>query len=129
MIWNTRLTKMMDTQYPIIMGAFAIIGRAEFAAAFSNAGGLGIVTALNFRTNEEFKKELEKMKKLTNKSFGVNFTVWPPQVRQSSGRAQSEESYFDFVDIALDADVKVITTSAYKAAEIGKKVHDAGGFW
>jgi len=111
------------------MGAFAIIGRAEFAAAFSNAGGLGIITALNFRTSDEFQEEIEKMKKLTNKPYGVNFTVWPPQVRQSSGRSQSEESYFDFVDIALDAGVKVITTSAYKAAQIGKKVHDAGCVW
>ncbi len=129
MIWNTRITKMMNTEYPIIMGAFAIIGRAEFAAAFSNAGGLGIITALNFRTSDEFQEEIEKMKKLTNKPYGVNFTVWPPQVRQSSGRSQSEESYFDFVDIALDAGVKVITTSAYKAAQIGKKVHDAGCVW
>ena len=129
MIWNTRITKLTNTQYPIIMGAFAIIGKAEFAAAFSNAGGLGIITALNFRTNEEFQEEIEKMKNLTNKPYGVNFTVWPPQVRQRSERAQSEESYFDFVDIALDAGVKVITTSAYKAAEIGKKVHDAGAVW
>jgi nitronate monooxygenase len=111
------------------MGAFAIIGRAEFAAAFSNAGGLGIITALNFRSNEDFQKELDKMQKLTDKPFGVNFTVWPPQVRQKNERAQSEESYFDFLDIALEAGVKVITTSAYKAAEIGKKVHDAGGVW
>lgn len=129
MIWNTRLTKMMNTQYPIIMGAFAIIGRAEFAAPFSNAGGLGIITALNFRTNEDFQKEIDTMQKLTNKPFGVNFTVWPPQVRNRNERAQSEESYFDFVDIALDAGVKVITTSAYKAAEIGKKTHDAGAVW
>ena len=129
MIWNTRITKLTNTQYPIIMGAFAIIGKAEFAAAFSNAGGLGIITALNFRTNEELKEEIEKMKNLTNKPYGVNFTVWPPQVRQRGERAQSEESYFDFVDIALDAGVKVITTSAYKAAEIGKKVHDAGAVW
>ncbi|MHA2283190.1 MAG: NAD(P)H-dependent flavin oxidoreductase [Promethearchaeota archaeon] len=129
MIWNTRITKMMNTQYPIIMGAFAIIGKAEFAAAFSNAGGLGIITALNFRTSEEFQDEIEKMKKLTDKPYGVNFTVWPPQVRQRGGRVQSEESYFDFVDIALEAGVKVITTSAYKAAQIGKKVHDAGCVW
>ena len=129
MIWNTRITKMMNTQYPIIMGAFAIIGRAEFAAAFSNAGGLGIITALNFNTPEKFQEEIDKMKKLTNKPYGVNFTVWPPQVRQRGGRSQSEESYFDFVDIALDAGVKVITTSAYKAARIGKKVHDAGCVW
>ena len=120
---------MMKTEYPIIMGAFAIIGKAEFAAAFSNAGGLGIITALNFRTPDEFQDEIDKMKKLTDKPYGVNFTVWPPQVRQSGGRVQSEESYFDFVEIALEAGVKVITTSAYKAARIGKKVHDAGAVW
>jgi len=129
MIWNTRLTKMMNTEYPIIMGAFAIIGRAEFAAAFSNAGGLGIVTALNFRSNEEFQEEIDKMNKLTDKPYGVNFTVWPPQVRNKVGRDRDEESYLDFVDIALEAGVKVITTSAYKAAEIGKKAHDAGAAW
>jgi nitronate monooxygenase len=129
MIWNTRLTKMMNTEYPIIMGAFAIIGRAEFAAAFSNAGGLGILTALNFRSNQEFEEEINKMKKLTDKPYGVNFTVWPPQVRNKVGRDRDEESYMDFVDIALDAGVNVITTSAYKAAEIGKKAHDAGAVW
>ena len=134
MIWNTRITELvksvnLELKYPIIMGAFAIIGRAEFAAAFSNAGGLGILTALNFRTTEEFQDELDKMNKLTNKPYGINFTVWPPQVRQQSGRDQSEEFYLDFVDIALEAGVKVITTSAYKAAKIGKKVHDSGGVW
>jgi NAD(P)H-dependent flavin oxidoreductase YrpB (nitropropane dioxygenase family) len=130
LIWNTRITELVDNlQYPIIMGAFAIIGRAEFAAAFSNAGGLGILTALNFNSNDAFKEELKKMSKLTDKPYGVNFTVWPPQVRGRTGRDRSEESYFDFLDIALEAGVKVFTTSAYKAADIGKRIHNAGGVW
>ncbi|GAH00837.1 unnamed protein product, partial [marine sediment metagenome] len=58
--------------------------------------------------------------------FGVIDDVIPTY---RGGRSQSEESYFDFVDIALEAGVKVITTSAYKAAQIGKKVHDAGCVW
>jgi len=67
MIWKTKLTELMGTKYPIIMGAFAVIGKAEFASAFSNAGGFGIITALNFQTAQEFENELIKMKKLTNK--------------------------------------------------------------
>ena len=118
-----------DLQYPIIMGAFAIIGRAEFTAAFSEAGGLGILTALNLGTSEAFQEEINKMKRLTNKPYGVNFTVWPPQMRSATGRDRTEESYFDFLDIALDAGVRVFTTSAYKAAELGRKIHDAGGVW
>ncbi len=130
MIWKTRITEMMDTEYPIIMGAFALLGRAEFAAAFSNAGGFGIITALNYKTNEEFQEELEKMQKLTNKPWGVNFSVMPPYVLEKrGGRGRNEESYLDFVDIAIEAGVRVCTTSAYKAKKIGQKLHDAGCFW
>jgi len=123
---------MMGTKYPIIMGAFAIIGKAEFAAAFSNAGGFGIITALNFRTNEEFRAELEKMNRLTQKPWGVNFSVMPPYVvkdKKKNSWARDEDSYLDFVDIAIDAGVKVCTTSAYQAPKIGKKLHDADCYW
>ncbi|MFO7710434.1 MAG: nitronate monooxygenase, partial [Candidatus Woesearchaeota archaeon] len=61
MKWNTRITELVKIKYPIIMGAFAGVGRAGFAASFSNAGGLGIITALNFGTNEDFEKEIKKM--------------------------------------------------------------------
>ncbi len=114
------------------MGAFAIIGKAEFAAAFSNAGGFGIVTAINFRTNEEFQSELEKMNTLTDKPWGVNFSVMPPYVvkdKQKGSWVRDEDSYLEFVDIAIDAGVKVCTTSAYQAPKIGKKLHDAGCYW
>jgi len=130
MKWKTRLTEMMGTKYPIIMAAFALIGRAEFAAEFANAGGFGIVTALNFKTNKEFKEELDKMNNLTNKPWGVNFSVMPPYlIEKRGGKGRNEESYLDFVDIAIEAGVKVCTTSAYKAKKIGKKLHDAGCYW
>ena len=130
LIWKTKLTVMMGTKYPIIMGAFAIIGKAEFAAAFSNAGGFGIITALNYKTNKEFQNELNNMNNLTDKPWGVNFSVMPPYVVKERGDwLRDEKSYLDFVDIAVDAGVKVCTTSAYQAPEIGKKLHDAGCYW
>ncbi len=129
MIWKTKITEMTETKYPIIMGAFALLGYAEFAAAFSNAGGFGIITALNFNKAEKFQKELEKMKELTNQPWGVNFSVMPPMELNKGRRGRDEDSYMDFVDISIDAGVKVCTTSAYKASKIGKKLHDAGCFW
>ncbi|NVM36240.1 MAG: nitronate monooxygenase [Candidatus Lokiarchaeota archaeon] len=129
MIWNTRITKVTGIQYPIIMGAFVGLGRAEFAASFSNAGGLGILTAINFKTVDKFQEEIEKMKKLTDKPYGVNFSVMPPQIIERTGRGRTEDSYLDYVDIAIDAGIKVCTTSAYKATKIGKKLHDAGCYW
>jgi nitronate monooxygenase len=128
MIWKTKITEMMGTKYPIIMGAFAIIGKAEFAAPFSEAGGLGIITALNYKNGEDFREELKKMKKLTDKPFGVNFSIMPPYfIKERGGR--DEEFYLDFTDIAIEEDVKVCTTSAYQAPKIGKKLKDAGCYW
>ncbi|MFX1393127.1 MAG: NAD(P)H-dependent flavin oxidoreductase [Promethearchaeota archaeon] len=123
MIWKTKITEMTGTRYPIIMGAFAILGRAEFASAFSNAGGLGIITALNFHNADEFQQEIEKMKHLTDKPFGVNFTITPPYLlEERGGKGWTEELYMDFVDIAIDAGVKVFTTSAYRAPKLGEKI-------
>ena len=130
MEWKTEITKMTGIKYPIIMGAFAIVGRAEFAAAFSNAGGLGIITALNFSNLEMFQKEIENMKKLTDKPFGINFTLTPPyMLERRGGKGWTEDFYKDFIDFAIDADIKVYTTSAYSAPRIGKKVKDAGCYW
>ena len=119
MIWKTHITQMTKTKYPIIMGAFAGLGNANFAAPFSNAGGLGIITALNF-TKERFKKELRKMKELTDKSFGINISVLPPGVKRRNMKELSKKDYLDYVEIALNEDVKIFTTSAYHASFIGE---------
>jgi nitronate monooxygenase len=111
------------------MGAFAGLGRASFAAPFSNAGGLGIITALNFNSAERFKKELETMKDLTDKPFGVNFTIAPPMLAERNPKARTEETYFDFLDIAVEMGVKVFTTSAYQAKKLGEKIHEYGCYW
>lgn len=129
MEWETKFTEMTGIKYPIIMGAFAGLGKAEFAAEFSNAGGLGIITALNYRSPEKFRKALEKASDITEKPFGVNFSVLPPDVRDKNPKAPSIETYLDFLDVALKAGVKIFTTSAYKAKVIGDKIHENGGYW
>ena len=126
MKWKTRMTEMMGTEYPIIMGAFAVLGTADFAAPFSNAGGLGIITALNYKNPKAFQKEIDKMNELTDKPYGINFTITPPY---GSRLGNPEEHYLEFIDIANDAGVKVITTSAYQAPRIGKIVKDSGCYW
>jgi len=129
MKWTTKITKLVNIKYPIIMGAFASIGRAEFAAGFSNAGGLGIITALNFGNNEDFQNEIKKMKQLTKKPFGVNFSIMPPMMAAKVPNPRNEDFYLDFLKIALDEGINVFTTSAYQAPKIAKVVLDAGGIW
>ncbi|TXT62686.1 MAG: Nitronate monooxygenase [Promethearchaeota archaeon] len=129
MKWRTKFTEITKVQYPVIMGAFAGLGRASFAAPFSNAGGLGIITALNFNSAERFKKELKAMKDLTDKPFGVNFTIAPPMLAKKNPKARTEETYFDFLDIAVEMGVEVFTTSAYQAKKLGERIHEYGCYW
>jgi nitronate monooxygenase len=109
------------------MGAFAGLGSGKFAAAFSNAGGLGIVTALNYNL-EKFKIELQNIRSLTDKPVGVNISVAPPDIKTARGKL-SEEDYLNYVEIGLNEGITIFTTSAYKASFIGKRVHEAGCYW
>ena len=43
---KTRITELFGIDYPIIQGGMHYVGYAELVAAVSNAGGLGIITAL-----------------------------------------------------------------------------------
>ena len=129
MIWKTNINKMTGTKYPLIMAAFAGLGRTEFAASFSNAGGLGIITGLNYKIGN-FKSELIKMKQLTDKPFGVNLTVLPPGVSAFDPLSiNTKEDYLKYLEIAIDEGVEVYTTSAYQATHLGERIKEAGCYW
>lgn len=127
MIWKTRINQMTKTKYPLIMGAFAGLGTAKFAAAFSNAGGLGVITALNYKV-DEFKKILHGLQTITDKPVAINISVRPPNIKTSQEKL-TEEDYLKYVEIGLDEGIKIFTTSAYQARFIGKRIHEAGCYW
>ncbi|MCK0532408.1 NAD(P)H-dependent flavin oxidoreductase, partial [Sphingobium agri] len=74
---KTRITELTGTRYPIIQGGMQWVGRAELASAVSNAGGLGILTALTQPTPEALAAEIERCRTMTDKPFGVNLTILP----------------------------------------------------
>lgn len=74
---ETRITKLLNIEHPIIQGGMHYVGFAEMAAAVSNAGGLGIITALTQGTPEKLSNEILRCKELTDKPFGVNLTFLP----------------------------------------------------
>lgn len=68
---NTKICSLLNIKYPILQGGMAQISDATLAAAVSEAGGLGVIAAGN-NTPEELKKEIDKIRLLTDKPFGVN---------------------------------------------------------
>lgn len=74
---KTALTEMLGIEHPIIQGGMQYVGYAEMASAVSNAGGLGILTALTQATPEDLRKEILRCRSMTDKPFGVNLTILP----------------------------------------------------
>lgn len=99
---KTRLTEMLGIETPLICGGMMRVGTAELAAAASNAGALGVMTALTQPTPDLLHDEIEKCKSLTNKPFAVNLTV---------GVVATEINYDDYVDVIVRSGVKVVETA------------------
>ena len=72
---KTRVTEIFGIKYPIVQGGLAYLAYAELAAAVSNAGGLGQITAATLGTPEKLREEIRKVRTLTNKPFAVNFAI------------------------------------------------------
>lgn len=74
-----KLQDLIPIKYPIIQGGMANIATGEFAAAVSNAGGLGLI-ASGGMDHIKIKEEIDKCRKLTDKPFGVNLMLMNPDV-------------------------------------------------
>ena len=107
MKWETRITDMLDIKYPIIQGGLAYLAYAELAAAVSNAGGLGQITAMSLPSAEALKEEIIKVRTLTDKPFGVNFAI-----------GQHGKGYESMVEVARDMEVPVVTMTGGNPAPI-----------
>ncbi len=74
-----KLNDITGTRYPIIQGGMANIATGAFAAAVSNAGGLGLVASGGMNA-EALRKEISICKEKTDKPFGVNLMLMNPDV-------------------------------------------------
>jgi nitronate monooxygenase len=114
---RTRVTELLAIRYPIIQGGMQWVGRAELASAVSNAGGLGILTALTQPDPEALRGEIARCRAMTDRPFGVNLTILP---------TTKPPPYEEFMDAALDSGVRVIETAGRSPKEFIAKAKAAG---
>ena len=107
MNWETRVTKLLGVEYPIVQGGLAYLAYSELAAAVSNAGGLGQITAMSLQTPEELREEIRKTRALTDKPFGVNFAI-----------GMYGKGYEPMVEVAAEEHVPVVTMTGGNPAPI-----------
>ena len=101
---KTELCDLLNIEYPIIQGAMAHITDGKFAAAVSNAGGLGVIQC-GFDTPEYMREEIRTARSLTDKPFAVNLIM--------------ENNRIDEIaDVCIEEGVQICTVSAGNPATI-----------
>ncbi|MBO9527278.1 MAG: nitronate monooxygenase [Sphingobium yanoikuyae] len=108
MALKTRFTELCGIEHPIVQGGMMWVGRAELAAAVSNAGGLGILTALTQPTPDDLRREIDRCRTMTDKPFGVNLTILP---------SVNPPPYAEYRQAIIDSGVKIVETAGHKPQE------------
>ncbi len=114
---RTRITELFGIRHPIIQGGMHYVGFAELAAAVSNAGGLGIITALTQKTPEDLAREISRCRERTDAPFGVNLTFLP---------AFAQPPYREYIDAIISSGVRIIETAGRNPAEHLPQLKAAG---
>ena len=76
---RSRVCEAIGIRYPIFQGGMAWVSDGRLAAAVSNAGGLGIISAMNADENY-VRDQIRLCRELTDKPFGVNIMLMSPHV-------------------------------------------------
>lgn len=114
---RTRITEMFGIEHPIIQGGMHFVGFAEMAAAVSNAGGLGIMTALTQRTPADLANEIARCRDMTDKPIGVNLTFLP---------AVNQPDYPGYVSAIIEGGITVVETAGNNPQAVLPYLKDAG---
>jgi enoyl-[acyl-carrier protein] reductase II len=109
---KTAITEILGIEKPIFQGGMAWIADARLAAAVSNAGGLGLISSINYGT-EAVREEIRKARSLTDKPFGVNIMLAAPNAAE-------------IADLVVEEGVRILTTGAGSPAPYMQKWLAAG---
>ncbi|MBQ3378349.1 MAG: enoyl-[Clostridia bacterium] len=109
---NTPICSLLGIKYPIFQGGMAWIADGKLAAAVSNGGGLGIISAMNANA-EYLREQINIARSLTDKPFGVNIMLMSPFVDEVA-------------KVVAEEKVAVVTTGAGNPAKYMKTWQAAG---
>ena len=109
---KTRLAKILGSDHPLILGPMRLITLGEMAAVVSNAGAFGQIAASGL-SGERLREEIAKAKKLTERPFGLNIPI-------------HRENAFEALEIVIESEIRVITTSGGNPSKITEQAKQAG---
>lgn len=105
---KTRFTELVGIEYPIVQGGMMWVGRAELVAAVSNAGALGILTALTQPTADALRLEIERCRSMTDRPFAVNLTILP---------TMTPPPYAEYRRVIIESGIRIVETAGHNPKE------------
>mgnify|MGYP000860524754 CR=1 FL=1 len=129
---QTRITELLNIKYPIFQGGMAWVADGDLAGAVSNAGGLGIIGGGN-APKEVVKANIDKVKSITDKPFGVNLILMAPNKDELVDVIIAEKPAFvtlgagnptPYIKPFQEAGIKVIPV--VPSLKLAKRIQDAG---
>lgn len=120
-MFKTKITETLGIEYPIIGGTMMWISTADFVAAISEAGGMGVLASAIYKSREAFAEAIDRILELTDKPFAVNINLFPSMQPIDNN---------DYLDIIIEKGVKIVETSGHRAPEaLCRRFKEAGMTW
>lgn len=114
---KTPITELFGIERPILQGGMMWLARSELAAAVGNAGGIGFMTALTYPEPEGLREEINKLRTMTDKPFGINLTFLP---------ALRAPDYPAYIQVCIDEGVRFIETAGRNPEPYMEQLKSAG---
>jgi nitronate monooxygenase len=111
----TAFTSLLGISYPIIAGPMFLVSDEDLVSSVSEAGGLGGMPSLNWRTPEQFRAAVQTVKKRTRKPFAVNLIVNQANARQTPD-----------LEVCAEEKVPLVITSLGNPKETIRRMHEVG---
>jgi NADH:quinone reductase (non-electrogenic) len=108
---KTKITELFDIEFPIIQGGLAYLADAVLAAAVSNAGGLGQITATSLNSADALRHEINKFRTLSDKPFSVNYAI-----------SRFSENYMHLLEVAIELNVPIISITGGDPTPVFEKI-------
>lgn len=112
---TTDFTRLLGIRYPIISAPMFLLSNPDMLVAVAEAGGLGIMPALNLRSTESFEEAVREIRGRTNKPFGINMIVL------GNDRLEAD------MDVCVKHKVPFIVTSLGNPTDVIRRTHEYGG--
>lgn len=113
---STPFTQLLGCDYPIIAGPMFLVSNSALVSEVSQAGGVGGMPSLNWRSTDEFRKAVREVKAKTSKPFAINLIV-----NQANPRIQAD------LDVCVEEKVPMVITSLGSPKEVIRQMHAVGG--